>query len=97
TRLMPVGKQTVWYEDKMYNEEKVYYADSNHFDVFSYEFAKGEQQNALNKPRSIVLSEAMAQKYFGNENPIGKGLKFSKNIFTVTGVLKDNGTQSHIK
>lgn len=96
TRIMPIGKQTVWYEDKMYNEEKVYYADSNHFDVFSYEFLKGDQKNALNKPRSIVLSEAMAQKYFGNENPIGKNLKFTKNTFTVTGVIKDNGNRSHI-
>jgi putative ABC transport system permease protein len=98
SQLMPVGKQTVWYNDKMYNESDVYFADSNFFKIFPYEFVKGNPATALQRPRTIVISEEMAARYFGNEDPIGKQLKFTLKSYEVTGIFHDNPLQpSHIK
>src|SRR6185503_11674399 len=46
SQMMPVGKQTVWYNDKMYNEANVYFADSSFFKIFNYDFVKGNPATA---------------------------------------------------
>jgi putative ABC transport system permease protein len=96
-RLMPIGKQTVWYEEKAFNEENLFFADSNFFKVFTYDFVKGNPETALREPKTIVITEAMAEKYFGNaENAMDKVLQFSRNPHKVTGVIKDP-KHSHIQ
>ncbi len=97
TRVMPTGKQTVWYEEKAFNEENLFFADSTFFRIFNYPFLHGNPATALNQPKTIVITEQMAEKYFGSpEKAMGKVLKFSKNPHTVTGVFKDPG-HSHFK
>ncbi len=96
-RLMDINKQTIWYKDKVYNEEDVFFTDSNFFDVFQYEFVKGNPAKALTEPRTIVVTDEMARKYFGSEDPMGKQLKFTKNLFTVTGIIKKPEDPTHIK
>ena len=59
------------YKDKHF-EEKVVFADGSIFEMFTFPFINGDPATALDDPNSIVLSEKMAEKYFGNENPIGK-------------------------
>src|SRR5690606_4494413 len=72
------------------------FADSTFFNVFSYQFLHGDPATALNKPKSIVLTEAMAEKYFGSAaDAMGKVLRFSKNPHTVTGVFQNPG-HSHM-
>src|SRR4051794_22798768 len=56
---------------KMY-EESGYYVDSTFSDVFALPFKYGSATHAFDDPASILLSEEMAQRFFGNENPIGK-------------------------
>ena len=76
-------------------------ADSNFFSVFTFPMVQGNPQNALNDPHSVVLSEEIAEKYFGKQNPIGKTLdlkvddKFQP--FTVTAVIKRSPQNSSIK
>ena len=97
TRVMPIGKQTVWYEDKAFNEEDLYFADSTFFRIFNYPFLYGDPATALNQPKSIVITEHLAEQYFGSaENAMGKALQFSKNSHKVTGVFRDPG-HSHFK
>lgn len=97
TRVMPIGKQTVWYQEKAFNEENVFFADSTFFRIFNYPFLYGDPATALNQPKSIVITEELAQKYFGSaENAMGKALQFSKNSHKVTGVIHDPG-HSHFK
>jgi hypothetical protein len=63
--------------------------DSTFFDLFSYDFLHGNKANALTEPYSAVLTEETAEKYFGDENPIGKSLSVNNQFeFTVTAVLK---------
>jgi putative ABC transport system permease protein len=64
-------------------------ADSTFFEMFSFPFIYGEPSTALINPHSIVLSEEMAQRYFGDENPIGQALTLERQMeFIVTGVLE---------
>ncbi|MGA8264367.1 MAG: ABC transporter permease, partial [Ignavibacteriaceae bacterium] len=76
--------------DKEFIEDNFFFADSNVFSVFTFHFLTGDQNNALNNPNSIVISKAIAKKYFGNDNVIGKDLILdNKYNFTVTGIIKD--------
>ena len=66
------------------------WADPSFLTMFSFPLLKGDPATALNDPHSIVITEKMARKIFGNDNPVGQLLKFDNSEnFTVTGVLKD--------
>jgi putative ABC transport system permease protein len=96
TRLLPTGT-TLRYEDKLFNEREVYYADEQFFNVFDVELLQGNPARALHDPFSIMLSEEMAVKYFGNEDPINKVIRLdSKHHFKVTGVFKAFPGNSHV-
>ncbi len=72
-------------------------ADSSLFDVFSLKMLAGDPKTALTQPNSMVISESMAKKYFGDANPIGKTLLTSNTTnYKITGVIKDMPEQSHM-
>ena len=84
--------------DKMFDEKNFLYADSSFFRIFSFPLVKGNPSTVLNAPQQIVLTEAAAIKYFGNEDPIGKTLKIGNNKdFTVTGIAKESPGNSQIR
>ncbi len=88
TTLLPAGTTAVRYNDKIFNEDDVYFADENLFDVFDVTVTKGSAANALNDPYSVMLTEETAKKYFGNEDPVNKVLRLDNQyICKVTGVL----------
>lgn len=68
-------------------EEKGIFVDSNFFQMYPIKFIKGDINSALNAPRSIVISEELADKYFGKEDPLDKTFKIDKDTLTVKGVL----------
>jgi putative ABC transport system permease protein len=85
------------YEDKAYDEQKLFAADDGFFTLFSFPLLKGDPATALKEPGSVVLTETAAKKYFGNEDPMGKVLKYNKNRpLKVTGVAKDVPSNSHL-
>ena len=76
--------------DKNFFETGFVYTDPETFEIFSFELLKGEPRTALNNPFSVILSESMAMKYFGDEDPMGKTLTYrGTHDFKITGVLKD--------
>ncbi len=86
-------------EDEIsFRESNFYFVDSTFFDVFSAELIRGNPSEALKKPLSVVITEEIATKYFGDENPIGQSLSY-KGVreLTVTGVMKPWPAQSHMK
>ena len=85
----------VKYGDKLFQETKFYVADSTFFNVFSYELIKGNPRTVLKEPYSVILTERMAKKYFGEEDPIGKSLYINnKQDYSITGVIADPPSNS---
>ncbi len=105
TRLAPIRNTTVKYEDKLFYEKNGFYADSSLFQMFSFEMVRGNAETALTDPKSVVITESMALKYFGNANPIGRNLELSADSDregnveprTVTGVMPNIPEQSHLQ
>ena len=88
---------TIKYKENVFQEDRLFHVDSTFFDVFSFELLKGDKKNSLIAPRSIVLTEEMAVKYFGNEDPMGKTLRIgTRSDYQVTGVLKSLPSNSHM-
>jgi putative ABC transport system permease protein len=97
TRLRRYGYPRVTYGDKTFKENAFAYADSNFFEVFTLPFLKGNPKTALLEPNTIVISESVAKKYFGDEDPIGKILQFKdlNSSFKITGVMRLMPVNSH--
>ncbi|MGH7456813.1 MAG: ABC transporter permease, partial [bacterium] len=97
-RFRSCGRPLIGYLDKRFYEENGLYADSTLFAVFSFPLIKGDPKSALAKPNSVVITMAMAQKYFGDEDPIGKILTLdNKSDLQVTGVVKNLRRNSHFR
>jgi putative ABC transport system permease protein len=78
------------YEDKVFFEKSIAAADSGLFNIFSLPMVSGDPKTVLRSPHSIVLTEKLANKYFGDTNPIGKSISVNNQFqFMVTGVMKD--------
>jgi putative ABC transport system permease protein len=87
----------VKYGEKQYYEEKFGFGDAELFDLFTFPFLVGNPKTALSNPNSIVLSEDMARKYFGQEDPIGKVLNVENQYdFIVTGIMSNIPHNSHL-
>lgn len=89
--LITVGEQS-FYEDKLI------LADSAIFDIFSFPLVLGDARTALNEPFTLVLNETLARKYFGNENPLGKVLRYQdRHDLKVSGVMRNVPKNSHFE
>ena len=97
TRIAQMYQPVVKNGEKIFTEEKVFFADSNFFEFFSYRLKEGDIKTALKEPNTVVLTEVMAKKYFGDENPMGGLLVMgSENkTFKVTGIAETPPTNSH--
>jgi len=97
-RFVGNGKTMFRNGELKFYEEKVFYADSNVFNVFTHQFIEGNPQTALNLPKTLVLTQTLAEKYFGkNKSYVGKILQDAKgDNFTVTAVVKDVPKNSHL-
>lgn len=87
------------YEDNSFTEDKFYLVDSNFFEIFTFDLVKGDKKTVFQDPESIVLTETLAKKYFGDEDPLGKILVVAnhKQAMKVTGVAKDPPHNTNIK
>src|SRR5947209_20190439 len=89
TRLLPVGSLSFKYEEKKFYEKNVFFADENLTDVFRVEVIKGSPKTALANPFTIMITDEMAKKYFGNDDPLDMVVKLDNNIpCKVGGVFK---------
>jgi putative ABC transport system permease protein len=91
------GDPIVRYEDKVFIEENFYYADSTFFNVFTAPVIYGDPSDLLSRPNTVVLTEEIAHKYFGNEDPVGQMLLVgeSEEVYEVTGVVRGFPGTSH--
>ncbi len=73
-----------------YMQDEYAFADAAFTDIFDYKWISGNPHTALTEPNTVVLTESVARKYFGNENAMGKTFQLDNNYqLTVTGIIKD--------
>ena len=99
TRIYPVPDMVVRYENKFFNETKMYGVDSTFFDFFSFTLLEGDPATALSEPGSVILTEATARKYFGQTPALGQVIQIGddqevmrrayNSTFKVTGIAAD--------
>ncbi len=91
------GGGVVRYGEVSIKEDYLFQADQNFLDLFSYELVSGDITTALKEPNTAVVSVEAAKKYFGDEDPIGKNIKFgNQEEYEITGVIK-SPEHSHLK
>ncbi|RYU93853.1 FtsX-like permease family protein [Emticicia agri] len=96
TRMDSRGTFIVKKGNESFKEERIVFADSNFFDVFSIPLLKGNPKTILKEPKTLVITESIAEKYFGNTDPIGKTLTFGeKDVYRITGLCKDVPSNTH--
>jgi putative ABC transport system permease protein len=91
-------KVLVRYGSKAFNEDRFFLTDPSFLEMFTFPLVSGNPETALSRADSIVITEDTAQKYFGNEDPIGKIMSVNvKRDLIVTGVMKNLPSNSHIQ
>lgn len=96
--IIPDRNTLIRFKDIEFYEQRVFYADSAVFDVFSFPLVQGDSKTALNNPFSVVLTEGMARKYFGGQGAIGKSIRMNNQYdLKVTGIMKDIPHISHFR
>lgn len=86
---------TVRQDDKVFSEGFTL-VDPDFLSMFSVELVKGDRSRALSDPQSIVLTEEMAAKYFGIQDPVGMTINIDRKGFVITGVMKKFPSNSHV-
>ncbi|ANI89883.1 hypothetical protein A9P82_11650 [Arachidicoccus ginsenosidimutans] len=84
-------------ETKIIDKNNIIYADSSLLSIFDFKILKGNPNNFLSDTYSVALTEKTAKKIFGTDNVIGKVIRYDKNNFTVTAVLKEIPKNSDIQ
>ncbi|MFQ6104843.1 MAG: ABC transporter permease [Candidatus Glassbacteria bacterium] len=90
-------RMLVKYRDKGFYQNGIIYADNSIFNVFTFPLIRGNPGTALEEPYTVVITETVAEKFFGDEDPLGKVMRFDDTSdYTVTGVMKDVPINSHL-
>ncbi len=103
-RVTPEYGRTVFQKgDQKYEERKIFYVDSNFFDFFGFPLIAGDKDGVLREPFSIVLTQHLAEKYFGpmetwSQSPIGQTIRVNNLVDAeITGIALDVPENSHLK
>ena len=89
--------------ENKFRDRHTFKTDADVFEVFDFKLTQGDPEKALSEPYSVVLTESIAQKYFGEESAIGHEISFvgdtvgSAETYKITGVLQDLPANSHFK
>ena len=97
-RLLVTWGKILEYGEHKFKETDMIYADPAIFRILSFNFISGDPLTALNDPYTMVISELIAKKYFGTENPIGKVINIdNESEYTITGVIENMPSNSHFR
>lgn len=97
TRVSPFSPfgNVVQYNENVFSEKKIFYTDSSFFEIFTFPIINGRNSEILTKPYSIVITESIADKYFGSAEALDKILTVNDEVYTVTGIVKNPPSNSH--
>jgi putative ABC transport system permease protein len=91
------GNQLLQVGNEKYYDQHIIYADTNFLRIFNFKLLSGNENGVLAAPYSIVLTESIAKKYFGEKNPIGETIRLNdQDNLIITGVIKDFPQETHL-
>jgi putative ABC transport system permease protein len=96
-RVYEIGTPEVKAGDRKFYEEFVFLADASIMNVFTFEVLQGDTRAALSEPSQVVMTEAMANKYFGSTDVIGESIEIRKHLYKITAVVADSPANTHLK
>ncbi|MEO1054608.1 MAG: ABC transporter permease [Bacteroidota bacterium] len=84
-------------DGERFAEDKVFQTNvgSTFFDLFGFTFLEGDKRTALGDANNMVITQTIAQKYFGDDDALGETLNYDSTLFTITGVIEDLPTYTH--
>lgn len=85
----------VRHENRVFEERSIVFADSTLFDVFDFEMITGNENGALKNPGTVVLTQYMSERYFGDDDAVGQTLEIGGSDYEVTGVIQNIPENSH--
>ena len=93
-----MSEMLVNHGEKKFYEKEIAFADKEFFRIFTYPFVYGSDHDPFPAKNSAVISEQIAQKYFGDENPVGKTISLDdETLITISGVIENVPSNSHLK
>jgi hypothetical protein len=102
TRILGFGPLRIRHQDREHEVSNILLVDPTFFQIFSYDFVAGDPESSLEKPDSLVITEEVAHRIYGERDPLGEILApeagdAEVNPFQVTGVLKNVPKNSHVR
>lgn len=98
TRFSIGGSQELSIGEHKFIQDDVLFSDSSFFDVFSFNLIQGDKNEVLLHPKSIILTETLAKKFYGDNNAVGEMIRLNdRTTYKVTGVLEDVPANSQIQ
>jgi putative ABC transport system permease protein len=94
-RFFPARRRLVAFGEKKAYEDGLFFADASVFGVFTLPLLRGDPARALEEPNTLVVSESIAAKYFGRDDPVNRTMRVNDQDFLVTNVMADWPRQSH--
>jgi putative ABC transport system permease protein len=96
TRMLQAGTTTFHYQDKIFKEKNLVFADENLFSIFDVNILEGDRRNALTEPFTMMMTPAVARKYFGDQDPINKTIRLNNQFnVKVTGLFEPLPENAH--
>ena len=100
TKFMPCGPDRVQYEGEVFRDLTVQCAESNLFNLFSFDLLEGDPESVLDRPNTAVITRSLAEKIFGKANVVGEILPIyfdrdDERFFEITGVMEDVPANTH--
>ncbi len=88
----------IYYNNSLFEERTIFFIDPGFLKIFSFPLISGDPETVVKDPFSMLITQRIAKKYFGNEDPVGKIINVDKNYdFKVTGILKNCPKNSHFR
>jgi putative ABC transport system permease protein len=96
-RIFNQGRVPLQVGDNLLSSEGAYRTESSFFEIFDYPLIIGETKGVLDEPNAVVLTQSLAAKLFGKENPVGKAIQMNTTSLNVKGVMADPPKNSHLQ
>ncbi|MBK7869992.1 MAG: ABC transporter permease [Saprospiraceae bacterium] len=97
TRLLDRDAQVFKKEDQVFQEDNIYFADPDFFELFDFKLIQGNPQTALSAPNQVLLTPPLAEKYFGKnaQNIVGSPIRIGEDDYTVSGIIESAPANAH--